>query len=192
MNKNWNILNWNIRGINDSNKWLALRNKISESNCDIVCLQETKRENFDARYIKNFCPRKINKFEFLPSVGASEGLLIAWNDSLFSGENIFQNDFSISVRFISKLSGDSWILTNIYGPCQGAERVAFLDWLKNIQMPDDTKWILMGDFNYIWYPSNRNREGCNFSDMLNFNDAISSLALVEIPLKGRSYTWSNM
>jgi hypothetical protein len=34
-----------------------------------------------------------------------------------------------------------------------------------------------------------NRDNHN---MMHFNEAISSLALVEIPLKGRSYTWSNM
>lgn len=28
--------------------------------------------------------------------------------------------------------------------------------------------------------------------MLQFNEATSNLGLVEIPLKGRSYTWSNM
>ena len=89
MNRNWNILNWNIRGINDSNKWLALRNKIAEANVDIVCLQETKKEHFDYGYLKNFCPNRINCFDFLPSVGASGGLLIAWNGSIFDGETLF-------------------------------------------------------------------------------------------------------
>lgn len=80
MNRDWNILNWNIRGINDPMKWTALANKIEESQCSIVCLQETKKESFDSSYIKNFCPRRIAKFAFLPSVGASGGLLIAWNE----------------------------------------------------------------------------------------------------------------
>jgi exonuclease III len=69
--KNWKIMNWNIRGLNSDKKWDALSNKIEESGCDIVCLQETKREHFDLKYIKNFCPKKFNKFVFLPSVGAS-------------------------------------------------------------------------------------------------------------------------
>jgi hypothetical protein len=29
-------------------------------------------------------------------------------------------------------------------------------------------------------------------DIITLNDAISNLGLQEIPLKGRSYTWSNM
>lgn len=121
-NRSWNILNWNIRGLNAENKWLALMQKIEESACSIVCLQETKRENFDLHYIRNFCPNRFNKFEFLPSIGASGGLVIAWNGALFSGEMIFQNKFSLSIQFTSNLSNQSWILTNVYGPCDHNEK----------------------------------------------------------------------
>jgi exonuclease III len=75
--KNWKIMNWNIRGVNSDKKWDALSNKIEESGCDIVCLQETKREHFDLKYIKNFCPKKFKKFVFLPSVGASGGIILS-------------------------------------------------------------------------------------------------------------------
>ena len=91
-NRSWNILNWNIRGINTQDKWLAIRQKVEESAAGILCLQETKRENFDLAYINKFCPRRFNKFEFLPSIGASEGILIAWNEGLFKGELMFLTD----------------------------------------------------------------------------------------------------
>jgi exonuclease III len=100
-------MNWNLRGINSEKKWLALYNKIEESGCDIICLQETKRELFDLTYIKKFCPKRFNKFEFVPSVGASGGLIIIWNGDLFNGEFAFHNEFSISVNFKSNLSNDS-------------------------------------------------------------------------------------
>jgi hypothetical protein len=97
---------------------LALTSKIEESGCDIICLQETKRENFDMDYLKQFCLKRFNKFEFLlPSIGASGGLLIVWNGSLFTRVLSFQNDFSLSVTFTSKITNETWILTNVYGPC---------------------------------------------------------------------------
>jgi exonuclease III len=40
----WNVLCWNVRGINDSEKWNLVRNKIEESGANMFCLQETKRE----------------------------------------------------------------------------------------------------------------------------------------------------
>jgi exonuclease III len=65
-NRLWKILNWNLRGFNSEKKWVALAIKIAESNCDIICLQETKRETFDLDYTRKFCPKKFNKFEYLP------------------------------------------------------------------------------------------------------------------------------
>lgn len=74
----WNILYWNMRGMNSDAKCLALRNKIDESNCSIVCLQETKKEFFKHSFIRKCCPQRFDKFEFMPSEGASGGLIIIW------------------------------------------------------------------------------------------------------------------
>ena len=39
---------------------------------------------------------------------------------------------------------------------------------------------------------NRNKAGADLNDIFLFNDIISHLGLLELPVKGRSYTWSNM
>uniref|UniRef100_A0A8R7QRY1 Uncharacterized protein n=1 Tax=Triticum urartu TaxID=4572 RepID=A0A8R7QRY1_TRIUA len=62
----------------------------------------------------------------------------------------------------------------------------------DLDIPDDEDWLLYGDFKYIRAPDNRNKPGGDANDMLTFNDFIQSQALVELPLKGRQYTWSNM
>jgi hypothetical protein len=151
-----------------------------------------KKGDFSMEYIKLFCPRKFTEFQFLPSVGASGGLLTAWNGALFKGELAFSNDFSLSTKFTGKLSKEEWILTNVYGPCEADRKAQFLDWFENIDMPDTMDWIIMGDFNFIRSPSDRNREGGDVNDMISFDEAISNLGLVELPLKGRKFTWSNM
>lgn len=71
--RNWNVLSWNVRGINATWKWDAVRNKILQSACDIFCLQETKKETFDASFLRKICPACFDSFEFLPSIGASGG-----------------------------------------------------------------------------------------------------------------------
>ena len=82
-NRNRNILCWNIRGLNAINKHDAVRNKIEESGCAIVCLQETKIQNLDIPFIRKFSPRRFDKFDFVPSVGASGGILVFWNSTSF-------------------------------------------------------------------------------------------------------------
>ena len=71
--RDWNILCWNIRGLNDSDKWDP-RNKIEESSANIFCLQETKKENFDLHFsFLSLLLSVLIKFDFCHSEGASRG-----------------------------------------------------------------------------------------------------------------------
>ena len=72
------------------------------------------------------------------------------------------------------------------------EKRNFFDWFGNIDMPQDTDWIVLGDFNFIRSPEDRNNLGGDINDMFIFKEAISNLGLVELPIKGINYTWSNM
>src|SRR5438128_2510915 len=103
-NREWNILCWNVRGINSANKWLSVREKIEESNCSIICLQETKRKQFDAKYIKNFAPKRFDKYEYIPAQVASGGIIVIWNSSFFSAITLDRQQFSLSMQFTSNHS----------------------------------------------------------------------------------------
>jgi exonuclease III len=46
LNRTWCVLSWNIRGLNSVDKWIHVFAKIEESGASIVCLQETKKEDF--------------------------------------------------------------------------------------------------------------------------------------------------
>jgi hypothetical protein len=59
-------------------------------------------------------------------------------------------------------------------------------------MPDDFDWIIVGNFNFIRQPSDRNKPGGDVNDMLIFNEAIRNLGLIELPMKGTKITSSNM
>jgi len=189
-NRNWNILCWNIRGINATSKWDAVRDKIEESSCSVICLQETKREHFDMMYIRKFAPKRFDNFDYIPFVGASGGVLVIWSSSSLQGTVIDKQQFGITIRFQSQHNNELWKLTNVYGPCVEPDRTNFINWFRNHQMRK------IGSFSEIsiFYRSveNRNRAGGNINDTLIFNDAIGQLGLVELPLKDRSYTWSNM
>uniref|UniRef100_A0A0A8XS12 Endonuclease/exonuclease/phosphatase domain-containing protein n=1 Tax=Arundo donax TaxID=35708 RepID=A0A0A8XS12_ARUDO len=60
-NRNWNILNWNIRGLNSDDKCKAVRANIEESNCAVLCIQETKNELIDNSYMKKLAQKKIQQ-----------------------------------------------------------------------------------------------------------------------------------
>lgn len=93
------IMTHNIRGINAPEKWDSLRSRIGESKCDIVYLQETKREYFDASYLQNFCSRQFDQF-------SSAHLLV-----LLGARSHFGKGKNYMVRRSSK-----WFHTIIYAP----------------------------------------------------------------------------
>jgi hypothetical protein len=124
-------------------------------------------------------------------LGASGGSIIIWKGSQFCGTLVSQNSYAQSVEFVCKLTDDCWILTNIYDPCTTESKSAFLQWFKDIDMSDEVKWLIVGDFNLIRSPQNRNKPGGNITEMFAFNEAINRLCLNEIPLKGCKYTWTN-
>jgi exonuclease III len=169
----------NIRGINSDIK-------IMEINCDIICIQETKKESFDDSYIRRFYNRSLDKFAFEPSIGASGGFLTIWKGSHFDAEVIEHNSFGHTISFRTKLTNQAWWLTNIYAPCSPHRREEFLSWFSNLEIDDDKLWIFLSDFNMIRSPENRNKPGGDPLRMLNFNLAISQLRFQEIPLKGQA------
>jgi hypothetical protein len=62
---------------------------------------------------------------------------------------------------------------------------------RNVHIGDQQNWLFLGDFNFYRSVQDRNKDGADTNDIFIFHDIISSIE-VEIPLKGRNFTWSNM
>jgi exonuclease III len=191
MKRKWRVLCWNVRGINSEGRQCEVRAKIDESECDIVCLQETKCEVFDWRLIRKFWPKRFDNFAFSPSIGASGGIIILWNSAIFSGLLVEVQRFGLIINFTSTHNNANFTLVSVYGPCHGEERDNFVSWLYNMSIPLEQNWLILGDFNFIRSPENRNRPGGDINDMNVFNEIIGHLGLLELQLKGRKFTWSN-
>lgn len=58
-------------------------------------------------------------------------------------------------------------------------------------MPNYVDWIILGDFNLYCSPKDTNRDGADYAEMFLFNEGISALGLIELPLIGKRFTWSN-
>ncbi|KAJ1288975.1 hypothetical protein BS78_02G130000 [Paspalum vaginatum] len=114
-------------------------------------------------------------------VGASGGILVGWNGSLLHGQIIHNTSFAVTIKFSSTHNAECWSLTAVYGPCQGPQRDEFVNWLNALHIEEEENWMFIGDFNFYRSVEDRNRPGCH-----------KQPGLLEIPLKGRRFTWSNM
>jgi len=74
-NRSWNILNWNIRGINEEDKCKAVKEKIEESVAVVYCIQETKRTSFDPFFVKNLLP-DVSTNSFTPPLEGHQVALL--------------------------------------------------------------------------------------------------------------------
>ena len=77
MNPN-KILFWNVRGMNSSVRQDSVRELVVSSQVDVVCVQETKMQNISTRTILSMLGAEFTDYVYLPSTGASGGILITW------------------------------------------------------------------------------------------------------------------
>ena len=106
--------------------------------------------------------------------------------------NMYEYKQLVVVSFKSVHNSERWALVSVYGPCEGQPRDDFVSWLYHLTIPPDENWMLLGDFNFIRSLDNRNQPGGDINDIFLFNEVIEHLGLLELPIKGRNFTWSNM
>jgi len=75
-NRSWHILLLEHQRFQCSREMGRGPGKIEESACSVLCLQETKKEHVDISFIRKFAPRRFDSYDFIPSNGASGGILV--------------------------------------------------------------------------------------------------------------------
>lgn len=130
---------------------------------------------------------------FAPSCGASGGLLIAWNPALLECTGTQRSEHSVTASLAARSANLRLQVTNVYGKCAPADRQAFIAKIKMeaTHLDASIPWVLLGDFNLIRDPSERSNNNFDHAPVGDFNDFIRHLALQDLPLPDRLYTWSN-
>jgi hypothetical protein len=124
--RNWNLLCWNVRGLNDLDKWDLIRNKLEESTCSLFCFQETKKEEIDSHFLRKFAPRRFDCFDYCPSNGAFGGILVGWCSRFFSVVTIESEIFALRLQVTSVHNLAVWNLIVVYGPTREPSRTNFV------------------------------------------------------------------
>jgi endonuclease/exonuclease/phosphatase family metal-dependent hydrolase len=100
------------------------------------------------------------------------------------------DNFSVSVQFKNS-NGQHWWLTNVYGPQSNEDKISFLLELRQIRAECQGSWVVAGDFNLIYKEDDKKNVFCNRAMMGRFRKFIDDTSLIDLPLIGRKYTWSN-
>lgn len=73
------IISWNTRGSKNVNKRLGLERFLKIHILDVILIQESKKEEFDALFIKSLWSSKDIGWDFFESFGTLGGMLIMWD-----------------------------------------------------------------------------------------------------------------
>ncbi|KAF8670729.1 hypothetical protein HU200_050394 [Digitaria exilis] len=185
------FLSWNIRGLGQNTRCEDVLSELIAQRPSVVALQETKLHSLSDSKRKSFLPTRLSTYATRPSVGATGGILTAWDATVLTMVTAVERDFSLTTVFSLNADGTPLSITNVYAPVLSADKPLFLAEMVTISNTIDGPWLLAGDFNMARSPEDKNNDNFNFSEANMLNDTINAIELIDIPLVDRAYTWSN-
>lgn len=185
------FITWNVRGLNERDKRLAVRQTVFLEKPDIVCFQETKLRVMDDIIMKETCGRRLDRRAVLDAQGTRGGILIGWRDRRYQLLSQSYSEFCLTVQLRDKVLDQKIQFTGVYGPTSPALRPQFFQQLDDLKPTTDMPWIVCGDFNVTLYQEERNSKTSDWRWPLQFAKIITDLGLHDMKLQGRKFTWSN-
>lgn len=73
------ILSWNVNGLNDFNKRDIIKSLVRKWKVDILCLQETKLQEWNATLIHHIWGNRWAAWVELKESGTRGGIIILWD-----------------------------------------------------------------------------------------------------------------
>ena len=189
---NCQVLNWNVRGLNDGARQDLVSELVRTTGATIVCLQETKMQAMERNVVRRTVGAKFeNSYSVLLAEQTRGGIFLAVNEDFFDLSDIALTANTITAQINMRADGKRWQITVVYGPQGEDAKLQFLQELKNIPPPENDRWLILGDFNLIYQAEDKNNANLNRRLMGAFRATIDHLRLKEIKLNGRRFTWSN-
>ncbi|KAK8529477.1 hypothetical protein V6N12_060258 [Hibiscus sabdariffa] len=183
------IVAWNVRGLGNPNTTRALKDAIMKFNPKVVFLSETKKKH---RYLERL--KTKNRFTwrfYVDPRGLTGGLTLWWTEGI--SVTILKDSINFIDTLLSLNGEEPWQCTFLYGPPNAADKQLFWEKLHLLRNDPSSKWCIIGDVNIVADQSEK--EGgnpINSNQAKWFLDFTDVAGMIELPIKGGNFTWSNM
>lgn len=54
-------------------------------------------------------------------------------------------NYVLTLQLVSVQLNKVWFLSNVYGPCDGPQRLEFVNWFESLKVDIEALWLFMGD-----------------------------------------------
>ena len=178
------IVSWNVRGLNEQDKRLWVRNLIQNWKADIVCLEETKLELINRGVICSLWGGQHVDWLCLGFVGASGGVLLMWDNRVVDKVKEAVGHFSVSCRFKNVVDHFVLAFTGVYGPNCDRDRNFLWEELFGLFSWWDVPWCV----NVVRFLS-QCFGSANFTTAMHlFSAFISEQSRIDLPLVRGNFT----
>jgi hypothetical protein len=121
-----------------------MRELAQSEKASLLCLQETKLDVMDRSLLADMLGLDFDYYD-LPTVGTCGGISVAWDRNVWDVSCPRFGGHSLLVKVASRGAQlPHWSLTTVYGPQDDAEKVVFLQELR------DTRASLVGSLGFVW------------------------------------------
>ncbi|XP_026452343.1 uncharacterized protein LOC113352782 [Papaver somniferum] len=182
---------WNVHGLGDKDKRIVIKSVLLKWNPDVVLLQETKLQDFSVQLRREVWCHPDVDYCYIPSRGTKGGISILWRKDKIDLIDKLEEIHSLSCMFRSKTSHLEFYISNIYAPNDRKDRRTLWRELREVMGIWSIPGFLGGDWNVTKSIEDRNRDRGVSRVMRDFISFITNHDLVDLPLSGAKYTWSN-
>lgn len=154
-------------------------------------LQETKLDNIFAKQATSVLGRRLNSWDYIGAQGSRGGILVGWSSDCLQHCGTIKKEFDISIKLFDLVSKQKIFITSVYGPVIYVLKEEFLHELYDLKADVDGCWLIGGDFNLTRFADDRSSGFGNSLEMELFNEFISKMELIDIPIFGRKFTRTN-
>jgi exonuclease III len=129
---NLKIVTWNVRGLNDREKRLQIKNLIKMWGADVICLQETKLKLISRSLVKSLWGCHYVDWAVLGSVRASSEILVMWDRRVVEKVEEAIGQYSVTCKFQNVEDQFEWAFSEVYGPNADIDRHFMWDELSGV------------------------------------------------------------
>lgn len=183
------MIYWNMRGLRGWGKISEVSKWVRTHRVGFIGLIETMCSNYRAQEVSRIWGYDDFDWAAIEVQGRSGGILYIWDRNFMSDTSIIKGEGWIWIKGIVQELQMEGIVGVAYGYHDAVDKRRMWKELVDKRLELNIPILMMGDFNEIRKP--QERKGCisTTRNMEEFEEWISDMGLVELPMIGRKFTW---
>ncbi|KAK2650230.1 hypothetical protein Ddye_017719 [Dipteronia dyeriana] len=181
----------NVCGLGKGEKRRSVSGLVHRLKPEILLIQESKLRSFDNHVIRSLGGSWLSRGVGVDVEGASGGIIISWNEGSFKVESYISNKKCIILVGILLKVNKKIVICNVYAPSIESDRRDLWNFILFNMQSFKAPWCVGGYFNTVLEPSERVGVGFHMGSIRSFRSFVFQANVVDIPLHGTKFTWSN-